>query len=114
RIRHHLALHHVEVLAHGRATDAEAQDLGWMGVARGLACQLVGHAAVVRNLHGFDHAVAHHGDAHYAGPTCHRIVADAGIPALAVDRVGGCDLIADAPDAGLQRRVADEPIVEGI
>src|SRR5262249_59172894 len=96
------------------ATDGETVGFDGMALARQVRRHVLGDAAVVRHLHGFDVAVADDGDAYGAGFVWDRIVADAGIPALRVDGIRGGDLVAHTPDPGLMRGIADEIVGERV
>src|SRR5262245_66599218 len=109
---HDLALSHVDVLAQRGAADAEAKSLDRAAVARQLGRRAFGKAPVVGDLQCLDIAVADQGDAAHARRARQRVVADAGIPSLGIDRVGRSYLVAYLPVVGLVLLVGLKSVVE--
>src|SRR5205823_6636461 len=92
------------------AADAEPIDLDRLVENAQIGGETLRQAAIIRNLQRLDIAVADDRDAWHPRAAQHGIVANPGVPALAIDPIWGGDLAAYSPDPDLIGRVANEAI----
>ena len=110
-VARHLAFDHPQILAERCAGDSETIDLRRHAET---AAEQLGQARGRRDLHRLDHGIADNGDARHTGRARQPVIANARVPALGVNGKGRGELVAQAGNAGLLRRMAHDAVGKGV